>query len=566
MLPLTGSTSDAEAIAGEGIVGAGSAAEGTRQQTEDGLLTPKQSALAATSGAATSLFGALGRKAAKALGIADIDALAAGEASSSVNKAFTHLVIEGAVSEGLPEELPQSVSEQVLHSYALGKPLYDGVDQAAVFGALAGGLLGGAANVRGAPTQGQPLPQAAPAPTAGPAITPAGPAPTEGPAVPPTGPTAAPSQGATLPFATPAAAPPFDPRTASQLPPLPAVIAPEPAPRSPANSPQGSGPAVRPDQGALVPLDPAAAVDIENFGNEPLPADLVRQQFLADQGLIERPDGSIGTEAGAVLAPAVADEVRAFLADADDAAATLEEQGAAVTPESVRAELKNRQRVRDLQAERGNACTPEAQAVLDEQIAAASAPAGGRVSELQAVADQATERGDKQTAKAAQDAIKKLQEPADGAVADRGSEGGSAVVERGLDAAAGAGSGVADTGGVEIAAAGTAPAGGAPVAVDSGAVQSAAGVGDQPAPVPVENPEGSKPAKPSTRLKSFEGDRLANERVRNDFQGMADRASLLFHRSPDCGGMWRRCCGSRFRLEPLLRKGCGVVAATKRVR
>lgn len=471
-------------------------------------------------------------------------------------------MIEGAVSEGLLEELPQSVSEKVLQTYSLGTPLDEGVDRAAVLGALAGGLLGRAANVPGGgnPAQGQPPPQAAPAPAAGPAIPPAGPAPTAGPAVPPTGPTAVPSQGATLPFATPAAAPPFDPTTANELPPLPAVIPPEPAPRSPANSPQGSGPAVRPDQRAPVPIDPASGVDIENFGNKLLPADLVRQQFLEEQGYTENPDGSIATADGAVLSPASAAAVRAFLAEADDAAATLEEQGAAITPESVRAELKNRQRVRELQADRANARTPEAQAVLDAQIAAASAPAGCAVSELHAVADQASERGNKQTAKAARDAIKKLQEPADGAVADRGSEGGSAVVERGLDAVAGAGSGVADTGRAETVAAGTAPAGGAPVAVDSGAAQPARSVGDQAAPVPVENAEGSKAAKPSARLKSFEGDRLADERGRNDLQGMADRASAIFHRSPDCGGRWRRCCGSRLRLQPLLCKGlwrCG---------
>lgn len=130
---------------GEGAISAGSTAEQIRQQTADGLLTPVQSGVAAVSGAATGLLGALGGKIAQRMGIADVDTLIAGGAGSATTKGFVRRVLEGAASEGLLEELPQSIQEQVAQNYALGKPLDEGVDQAAVLGMLAGGMMGGAA-------------------------------------------------------------------------------------------------------------------------------------------------------------------------------------------------------------------------------------------------------------------------------------------------------------------------------------------------------------------------------------------------------------------------------------
>ena len=60
-------------------------------------------------------------------------------------------IIGGALTEGLLEELPQSVSEQLLQNYALGKPLDEGVDSAIVMGALAGMAMGGGMNTVSAP-------------------------------------------------------------------------------------------------------------------------------------------------------------------------------------------------------------------------------------------------------------------------------------------------------------------------------------------------------------------------------------------------------------------------------
>lgn len=168
---------------GEGVVGAGSAAEGIRQETADGLLTPAQSGLALASGAATSAFGFAGGKMAQRLGIGDVDTLltqgAIKTAGAPSAKSIPRQVVEGAIAEGWLEELPQSVSEQVLQNLALDKPWHEGVSDAAVMGALAGMAMGGgAAGVSGfaqdaPPADAQQPPAAPPAPPrpqAGPAL------------------------------------------------------------------------------------------------------------------------------------------------------------------------------------------------------------------------------------------------------------------------------------------------------------------------------------------------------------------------------------------------------------
>jgi hypothetical protein len=161
--------------AGEGIVGAGSAAEQIRQQTEDGLLTGKQAGLAAASGVGTGLLSVLGGKVAQRLGIGDVDTLLAQAmtgrgvqqiAAQQASKGFVRKVLEGAASEGILEELPQSIQEQVLQNAALDKPLDEGVDYAAVMGLLSGAAMGGVAapfarsgGVPPAPTPGDVLRQ-----------------------------------------------------------------------------------------------------------------------------------------------------------------------------------------------------------------------------------------------------------------------------------------------------------------------------------------------------------------------------------------------------------------------
>ncbi len=156
---------------GEGATMAGLQAEGIRQQTDDGMLTPEQSALSLGTGVLGTLFSIGGGRLAQKLGVGDIDTLAArggltpadvaNEIAQMPAKSIPRKVIEGAVSEGLLEELPQSVSEQVLQNLALDKDWNEGVEDAVVMGTLAGMVMGGAA---GAVPSAQ---NAAPAPTGG---------------------------------------------------------------------------------------------------------------------------------------------------------------------------------------------------------------------------------------------------------------------------------------------------------------------------------------------------------------------------------------------------------------
>lgn len=152
---------------GEGAVGAGLAAEGIRQETGDGQLTGKQAALALLSGAGTGALGAAGGKVAQRLGIADVDTALAGGAGGSASKGVKRRAIEGAASEGLLEELPQSLQEQALQNIALDRPIDEGLAQAGVLGALAGVVMGGGASaiLRQQPASaGQPQPERSPEP------------------------------------------------------------------------------------------------------------------------------------------------------------------------------------------------------------------------------------------------------------------------------------------------------------------------------------------------------------------------------------------------------------------
>lgn len=142
---------------GEGAVMAGSQAEQIRQQTVDGRLTADQSLSGVGTGALGGLIGFAGGRLAQKMGIGDVDTMLvtgragpaeiAGEIASMPAKSLPRRVIEGAISEGFLEELPQSVSEQVIQNLALDKPWHDGIEDAAVMGTLAGMAMGGGANI-----------------------------------------------------------------------------------------------------------------------------------------------------------------------------------------------------------------------------------------------------------------------------------------------------------------------------------------------------------------------------------------------------------------------------------
>ena len=146
--------------AGEGILGAGSAAEQMRQEAKDKLLTGKQALSAIGSGVGTAAFGIAGGRLANKLGLDDVDTLLAGGASQAAKAAaagetrtagksvrdFALKATGSGISEGVFEELPQSAQEQMWMNYANDRPLMDGVAEAAAMGMMAGfgmGAVGG---------------------------------------------------------------------------------------------------------------------------------------------------------------------------------------------------------------------------------------------------------------------------------------------------------------------------------------------------------------------------------------------------------------------------------------
>lgn len=169
--------------AGEGVFSAGSSAEQVRQESGTGFLTPKQAALAATSGAVTGAINRVSGKVAEKLGIADVNTtMATGKLGGATEKGVARRIGEGTVNEGVLQELPQSMQEQALQNVALDKPIGEGVAQAGASGMLVGGLTGGAFGAASGPPKapgrviedpsaGAP-PQPPPAPPAQPGVSP----------------------------------------------------------------------------------------------------------------------------------------------------------------------------------------------------------------------------------------------------------------------------------------------------------------------------------------------------------------------------------------------------------
>lgn len=139
----------AEALAGaigEGAIGAGALAEAIREQTEDGLLTAKQSAAALGGGVGTALFSAAGGRLAQKLGLDDVDTLLAGGRFKKPEQ-VAKSIVAGGISEGLFEEMPQEMQETVWQNAATGRPLLEGAAEAGAQALLTGVAMGSGANI-----------------------------------------------------------------------------------------------------------------------------------------------------------------------------------------------------------------------------------------------------------------------------------------------------------------------------------------------------------------------------------------------------------------------------------
>lgn len=186
---------------GEGVVAGGLSAEQVRQQDPNGTLTNEQSAILAGSGGLTGAIGFGSGKLANKLGIGELSTmLAAGRLGAvgqdaieaGAKKGIMRKIGEGALVEGVLQELPQSYQEQVAQNLAQGKPWDEGAAEAGAQGMLAGGLMGAV----GGPLRSSPAPNPNPPPGEPSApldIAPAGPVP--GAPADPTGPAPVPPAG-----------------------------------------------------------------------------------------------------------------------------------------------------------------------------------------------------------------------------------------------------------------------------------------------------------------------------------------------------------------------------------
>lgn len=159
-----------------GAVGEGGVMAGQQmnQLTEAGADPRMAAAASAATGIAGGAIGALGGKLAQRMGVVDPDTALAGGATRAVAGEAGEQTVKGALmdgakrvaggaaSEGLFEELPQSVLEQVLSNLAQGKSWEEGVARSAVEGTLSGSLMGGAFNA----LPGKPAENTAPPPAA----------------------------------------------------------------------------------------------------------------------------------------------------------------------------------------------------------------------------------------------------------------------------------------------------------------------------------------------------------------------------------------------------------------
>jgi hypothetical protein len=140
----------------EGVITAGQNTEQTRQQTEEGTLTPSQVGINTVSGILTGILGVTGARLAKWLKIDDVDMLYTAGRNGMVGDAEKNIfkkVLKGAFQEGVLEELPQSMQEQIAQNLALNKPIDDGVFEAGAMGMLAGFAQSTGANIAGSTMQ-----------------------------------------------------------------------------------------------------------------------------------------------------------------------------------------------------------------------------------------------------------------------------------------------------------------------------------------------------------------------------------------------------------------------------
>jgi hypothetical protein len=133
---------------GEGTMAAGAAAEQFRAENNDGLIGAKETLGALGTGVGTAVFGLAGGALARRLGLDDIDTVLAAkgldnQTAGQLKQGFIGAVTKAGIAEGVFEELPQSIQEQMWQNWVNDKPLGQGVGKAAAQGVVAGFAMGG---------------------------------------------------------------------------------------------------------------------------------------------------------------------------------------------------------------------------------------------------------------------------------------------------------------------------------------------------------------------------------------------------------------------------------------
>ncbi|MER2539910.1 MAG: hypothetical protein ABTQ26_11780 [Azonexus sp.] len=141
-----------------GAIGEGAVTAGQTMDQIDPSADPRQAAAASLgAGALTGLIGAAGGKLSQKMGLEDVQTLMAGGRSDAAGMGLVGRITGGAIAEGVFQELPQSMQEQIWQNWAENKDLGDGVIRQGVEGLIAGMALGGGSNVLS--PKGSPAPE-----------------------------------------------------------------------------------------------------------------------------------------------------------------------------------------------------------------------------------------------------------------------------------------------------------------------------------------------------------------------------------------------------------------------
>lgn len=143
----------ARAGIGEGSVAAG---QSMSNMLDEGVDPRRAAGFSTVAGVGVGALGVGGGKLSQQLGLLDPDTLLAGGVTRAAGTAtrqplsMPRRIAGGAVSEGLFEELPQSMLETSMGNLAAERPWDEDLGKSAAVGLLAGGAMGGVVNIPGA--------------------------------------------------------------------------------------------------------------------------------------------------------------------------------------------------------------------------------------------------------------------------------------------------------------------------------------------------------------------------------------------------------------------------------